>query len=884
MLFKLNLNNLNFKHNIYLKRKNLFFLFLFSINIHNSFAQEISKAFDSILSLSGKNIDKLQLFDTLLNQHKKNNDYKKLGDDAHELAKKIYKEDIDKAIFYNNVGINAKQKVVPLDTCSIKTSFYNVGFYNKSKKNYKEAIDGYKKALTYSDCKDFDRKSKKYITACYNAIATIYFNEEDYYYAVSNYENASKFIDTTQIASLINLHINTGKAYKSIRSKKSGEKAIENFFKAESLYSLLPDFKEEDKFGIYYTIGGQYFQNGNNIEKSFDYYNKALDLVDNISDSNELKRFYFNLGYTYQNYDEEKSKKYYKKSLEYQAEDDEFRKKTFFGLGENASIHGDYDSAQNYFLKSLSFILGESITEEPEHISTENLKKVQDKGFLLELFRTQMENWDRMLQKTWNDYIPKKIISKAKQCDNLVNLMLLDNLSPNSKLLLRDLASEIYILALEACYKIDDLETAFYFIEKNKALLLIRDLRKEKLIDKDSTISYRNYFTSPELSKIVALNEVSLNENEVVINYIMAERLAGKVPNAYGLFISNKHKKLFKIENVEKLINNITEFRSRLNQPFETENDKTQYLKVAHSIYELLIPESIHKLIDHKKITILGDHTISFVPFEALIPKEDKLEYLVSLNEINYDYSLTFREENSKTKFNASKNYLGIAPVNFSDKLISLKNTEKEIELGEGFYSGKLLMGKNATADNFKKIASNYKILHLATHANASDTINPWIAFRNSKLKLSQLDSIKTQADLVVLSACNTSLGQIVRGEGVMSLARGFFTSGAKTVIPSLWEVNDKSTTAITSKFYKYLSEGISKSEALRKAKIFHLENNTDAEASPYYWASLIMIGDDSVLLPDNNNIALFSITSLITLFLLFIVWKFVSRNKRSKL
>ncbi|MFY7669745.1 CHAT domain-containing protein [Tenacibaculum sp. MEBiC06402] len=818
--------------------------------IYSFQAQEISKQFDSILALPGKNVDKIQAYSQLLKKWEEKKNYKQLGDDAHELAKKIYKEDIDKAIFYNKVGINAKEKVIPLDTCSLKTSFYNVGFYNKRKKNFKEAIEGYKKALTFNDCKDFDRKSRKYLTVCYNAIANDYFNNEDYFYAVSNYEKAIEFVDNSQTTILIDLYIKAGTSYKSLRSKKSGKKALEYFFKAEALYSLLPNYKEADKFGIYYTIAGQYFQNGDDIEKSFEYYDKALELVDKVAATDDLKRFYFNLGYTYQKYDEEKSKKYYKKSLEYQVEDDEFRKKTFFGLGENASIHGDYDNAQNYFLKSLSFVLGESITKEPEHISTESLTQIQDKGFLLELFRTQMENWDRMMLKKSDDFISNQIIKKAKQSDELINLMLRDDLSSNSKLLLRDLASEVYILALEACYRINAVKDAFYFIEKNKALLLIRDIRKEKAASKDSLIDKKTYFSNPEFSKIITPDEVKLSNDQVVINYIMAERLVGKIPNAYGLYLSNNYMELFKIEKVDKLISNITELRNKLDKPFETEKDKSEYLKVANTTYNLLIPERIQGKIQGKKITILADHIISFVPFEALIPNAEKFEYLVSLNEINYDYSLTFREENSKTKFNASKNYLGIAPVDFSDRLISLKNTEKEIELGESYYSGKLLIGEDATASNFKKIASNYKILHLATHANASDTINPWIAFRNSKFKLSQFDSLKTKADLVVLSACNTSLGQIVRGEGVMSLARGFFASGSKTVIPSLWEVNDKSTTSITSKFYESLSNGASKSEALRKAKLSYLVNNKDAEASPYYWASLIIIGDNSTLEP----------------------------------
>ena len=72
---------------------------------------------------------------------------------------------------------------------------------------------------------------------------------------------------------------------------------------------------------------------------------------------------------------------------------------------------------------------------------------------------------------------------------------------------------------------------------------------------------------------------------------------------------------------------------------------------------------------------------------------------------------------------------------------------------------------------------------------------------------------------IFVLSACNTSLGNIKEGEGVFSLARGFFYSGANSVVSSLWNVNDKSTSQIISSFYENLEKGKSKSSALRLAK-----------------------------------------------------------------
>jgi len=287
----------------------------------------------------------------------------------------------------------------------------------------------------------------------------------------------------------------------------------------------------------------------------------------------------------------------------------------------------------------------------------------------------------------------------------------------------------------------------------------------------------------------------------------------------------------------------------------------------------------VQKLISDKKLTLITDHILGNVPFEALIIDPTNGTYLIEKCEITYEYSLSFEEENQKIKRDAKKDFLGIAPINFDD-FTTLNSTKEELQAAKNFYSGHTLINEEATKSDFLKLAKNYKILHLATHANASDSIMPWIAFKNDRLLLPELNAFENQAELVVLSACNTSLGKLLQGEGINSLARGFFKSGANTVIPSLWSTNDKATATITSDFYKNLSEGHTKSAALRTAKLNYLNNNTDAEASPHYWASLVLIGDNGTLLPQSNNLLFLWIgLGLIVALVLFYI--FLKRKKQ---
>ena len=99
------------------------------------------------------------------------------------------------------------------------------------------------------------------------------------------------------------------------------------------------------------------------------------------------------------------------------------------------------------------------------------------------------------------------------------------------------------------------------------------------------------------------------------------------------------------------------------------------------------------------------------------------------------------------------------------------------------------------------------------------------------------------RAELAVLSACGTGLGKQIRGEGIMSLARAFHYAGCPNIAMSLWQVDDKTTSALMQEFYKQLKAGNPKDEALRQAKLYVLDKH---ESHPYYWAPFVLIGDNA--------------------------------------
>jgi CHAT domain-containing protein len=171
--------------------------------------------------------------------------------------------------------------------------------------------------------------------------------------------------------------------------------------------------------------------------------------------------------------------------------------------------------------------------------------------------------------------------------------------------------------------------------------------------------------------------------------------------------------------------------------------------------------------------------------------------------------------------------------------------------------TGTVFLGKDAVEERFKSIGSNFQIVHFATHGMANDRDPDFslLAFtevpdsiENEFIYVSDLYNMQLNADLVVLSACETGLGELRKGEGVISLARGFSYAGAKGIFTTLWSVNDLATSLIIESFYKYLKQGKDKDEALHLAKMDFLSQADNQKAHPFLWAPFIFIGDTSPL------------------------------------
>ena len=265
---------------------------------------------------------------------------------------------------------------------------------------------------------------------------------------------------------------------------------------------------------------------------------------------------------------------------------------------------------------------------------------------------------------------------------------------------------------------------------------------------------------------------------------------------------------------------------------------------------------------------------LNFIPFEVLIENKPdakalqqrnykNLPFLLKKYQINYNYSATLLAKNIQAQQGQNNGLcLGFAPaIPSSNNLDSLPWTQKELEAIENIYKGEYYYGKEATKAAFKERAQAFSIIHLAMHgivdmkypmhsllsfAPTSDSASK----EATSLYAYEIHNLSLQADLVVLSACETGLGKTIQGEGVFSLARAFLYAGAPAIVTTLWEVNDFTSAALIETFYNNLARGMSKPEALQQAKLTFLSKTDAFSGHPTYWGSFIIIGNPAPLYP----------------------------------
>ncbi|MCP4440090.1 MAG: CHAT domain-containing protein [Aureispira sp.] len=306
------------------------------------------------------------------------------------------------------------------------------------------------------------------------------------------------------------------------------------------------------------------------------------------------------------------------------------------------------------------------------------------------------------------------------------------------------------------------------------------------------------------------------------------------------------------------------------------------YTQAAYWFYQKLLASALENTSNITKLVIITDGNLGHLPFETFLQKQapqknlgyKNLTYLLNDYTVNYNYSATLWKESKESAKPTNNHQLfafaaeyGSTSDSITAKLRSpylgtlrqqlqpLPAAQKEVEELEKLFEGAFKFGDDANEAFFKQEASQYGIIHLAMHGllHGSLPILSSLAFTENNdsiednfLQAYEISRMQLNADLVVLSACETGYGKFEQGEGIVSLARSFMYAGVPALIVSLWSVNDDATSRIMQAFYKNLSAGVSKPEALRQAKLDYIQKGKGIAGHPAFWSPFIQLGDES--------------------------------------
>ncbi|MDP1735440.1 MAG: CHAT domain-containing protein [Sulfuritalea sp.] len=343
---------------------------------------------------------------------------------------------------------------------------------------------------------------------------------------------------------------------------------------------------------------------------------------------------------------------------------------------------------------------------------------------------------------------------------------------------------------------------------------------------------------APELSTLVTVTSVPSAElkalvgaDETLIEYYY------QGTDLYAFILDRERLLAVKLDATE-LASQVQTLRKTLEA---TESPAWQ--EPARAIYARLW-QPLEKLVTSKNLIVVAHGALHYLPFAAL--QDASGQFLLDR------YSLRFLPSASVLKFlrpvlqNKDARLLALGNPDLDDPKLDLAFAEGEAKLVASLYpSSRVLVRKDASETNFKKAGGVFSRIHFASHGKfqADEPLKSGLylakdADNDGVLTVGELYSMNLEADLVTLSACETGLGKIASGDDVVGLTRGFLYAGSRSIVASLWSVDDKATATLMQAFYANLAS-MNKREALRHAQV----KARETFPHPFFWAAFQLTG-----------------------------------------
>ncbi len=431
---------------------------------------------------------------------------------------------------------------------------------------------------------------------------------------------------------------------------------------------------------------------------------------------------------------------------------------------------------------------------------------------------------------------------------------------------------------------IDSIEQNLTYERTSDLIERLSTKRNERAAFNDQMAQeYPEYKVAISDSNLVGLETIqhTLNEEEVIFQYIFDEF----TESYYTLVVDKQDVEAYVYPIPTSFNTQVEELHTLLGSlSLNRKAKRDRFIDLSNELYTILIAPFEAHLQNKQKIIVLGDQLTHFIPFEVLLKENSKvgfqdLEYLLRQYEISYHYSATMYYQSVKNEVDI-QHVFAFAPVfdnvqnekeiidhtvnevaalratDASGEYFPLKFSRQEVQSIAQLFNSAERTSDVALYEQADKrrlihaLQSDYDVIHIASHSfvnelySGASGIACFQADTTSKfndLQLSELQNLRVNADLVTLSSCESGIGKMVLGEGLIGLNRGLIFSGANNVIFSQWKVYDKFTSEFMREFYKHFLNGKTYSAALQSTKLDMIKKSSTT--SPQYWSAFLLIG-----------------------------------------
>ncbi|MDZ7659080.1 CHAT domain-containing protein [Fodinibius sp.] len=770
----------------------------------------------------------------------------------------------DKALEYYHRSLNIRQEI---DSVHLLANIYNrIGAAQRNLANYDQALVSYKQALDNSR-----QASTPQLTATIlNNLGVLYKKLSEYDKAIDYYEQSltmkKEISGPLDIATTTN---NIGQLYWEKGNKKVAADYYRKALKlreqvgnpydiATSLSTMLrltvdqEDYKQATTFASRLKAMGDSTDSYDMLEKATTY----LGRIDRAKGRDQEALNHFKKAYSYSQYLPGRRQLTPLKDLSQQ----------YHQVGSDSSII--------YGQKAINII-------EENRANAGALSDFKSGYFVKHSdFYTEVASW--VLIYTSDVARAYKLVEQAKA------RALIDELAKAYQNIDEQLPEKV---RLERNQKRKQIEQLYSQLESAINTQKREELRKKI---RDAQLAYASYENElrnkhPQLKSLQSPKPISLRQAQNSVDeqtVILEYALAGNKLLAFLISQSKvRIETLSRPGNSEELATQLTTMVTDFKDAILSNAPRTRLRSESAALYEFLLKPFENDLDNYSNLTIVPDGALAYLPFEAISQGD---QYLIENYNIKYIPSLTSLTLLKDPESLNRKDLLAVAGSNFignnertlqRSNLSNLPSTLIEVDsIATHFQNASILKNEQVSEEELKNLLrqNNYQYVHLATHgiidenqpnrsglALSTKSKISASSTEDGMLRSSEIFGMNINSDMVVLSACNTGLGKMVDGEGMLGMQRSFFYAGTSTVVVSLWNVYDRSTASFMNEFYKSLLQQDTsrgwidsalrwigwdqsipfggKAKAMREAKLKMIKHPLFNH--PVYWAPFIVVG-----------------------------------------